>query len=168
VLLFDYRGYGGNPGLPSEEGLARDARAVLAYIGRRADVDLTRIVYYGESLGAAVAVRLALEFPPAGLILRSPFSSLTMMGQHHYPFLPVRWLLRDRYPSIARIARISSPLLVIVGEDDRIVPPADSAALYDAAPQPKRLVTIPGTDHNDDELAAGPRVIRAIVDFLSI
>jgi fermentation-respiration switch protein FrsA (DUF1100 family) len=78
-------------------------------------VDLTRIVFFGESLGAAVAVRLALEFPPAALILRSPFSSMTAIGGHHYPFLPVRWLLRDRYPSISRISRISSPLLVIAG-----------------------------------------------------
>ncbi|HUL74004.1 MAG TPA: alpha/beta hydrolase [Vicinamibacterales bacterium] len=166
VLLFDYRGYGGNPGLPSEEGLARDARAALAFAGRQVGVDVTRIVYFGESLGAAVAVRLALEFPPAALILRSPFTSLTSLGQHHYPFLPVRWLLRDRYPSIDRIARITSPLLVIAGEGDRIVPAADSAALYEAAPHPKRLVTIPGADHNDEELAAGPAVVRAIVDFL--
>jgi hypothetical protein len=166
VLLFDYRGYGGNPGLPTEEGLARDARAALAFVGRHPGVDATRIVFFGESLGAAVAVRLALEFPPAALILRSPFSSLTALGQHHYPILPVRWLLRDRYPSIDRIARITSPLLVIVGEDDLVVPAADSAALYDAAPHPKRLVTIPGADHNDDELAAGPHVIRAVVDFL--
>jgi hypothetical protein len=167
VLLFDYRGYGGNPGLPSEEGLARDARAALAYLGSRPGLDATRIVFFGESLGAAVAVRLALEYAPAALILRSPFSSLTEMGERHYPFLPVRWLLRDRYPSIDRIGRITSPLLVVAGETDRVVPLADSRAIYDAAPHPKRLVIIPGADHNDEALAAGPVLVRAVVDLVT-
>lgn len=166
VFLVDYRGYGGNPGLPSEEGLARDARAALAYAGQRYDVDLTRIAFFGESLGAAVAVRLALEYPPAALILRSPFSSLTAIGHHHYPLLPVRWLLRDRYPSIDRIAHVGCPILVVVGEDDRIIPPGDSGLLYDAARQPKRLVTIAGADHNDEDLVVGPILIRAITDLL--
>jgi fermentation-respiration switch protein FrsA (DUF1100 family) len=166
VLLVDYRGYGGNPGLPSEEGLARDARAALAYLGRRADVDPTRIVFFGESLGAAVALRLALEYPPAALVLRSPFTSLVEIGQHHYPFLPVRWLLRDRYPSLERIARVTSPLLIVAGEDDEIVPIANSTLLFDVAPHPKRFVALPGTDHNDDALAGGPILIRAIVDLL--
>jgi fermentation-respiration switch protein FrsA (DUF1100 family) len=166
VLLFDYRGYGGNAGLPSEEGLARDARAALGYAGRRPDVDRARLVFFGESLGTGVAVRLALEYPPAALILRSPFLSLVHLGQRHYPILPVRWMLRDRYSSIDRIARISSPLLVIAGEDDRIVPIDESRSLYEAAPQPKRLVVVPGADHNDEDLVHGPQVIRAVVDLL--
>jgi fermentation-respiration switch protein FrsA (DUF1100 family) len=166
VMLFDYRGYGGNPGLPSEEGLARDARAALACIGRRPGVDPARIVFFGESLGAAVAVRLALEFPPAALVLRSPFSSLAAIGQQHYPFLPVRWLLRDRYLTIQRIGRIQSPLVVIAGGADRIVPLHESQALFDAAPEPKRMVVIPGADHNDEALSVGPGVIRAVMDLL--
>ncbi len=167
VLLVDYRGYGGNPGLPSEEGLARDARAALVYVGRRADVDPTRVVFFGESLGAAVAIRLALEYPPAALILRSPFTSLAEIGRIHYPFLPVDWLLRDRYPSLERITRITSPLLVVAGEDDRTVPAAESATLFEAAPHPKKLVTIRAADHNDESLTNGPELVRAIVDFLS-
>jgi fermentation-respiration switch protein FrsA (DUF1100 family) len=167
VFLFDYRGYGGNPGLPSEEGLARDARAALGHLGRQPDVDAKRIVFFGESLGAAVAVRLALEYPPAALVLRSPFSSLTEMGLRHYPFLPVRWLLRDRYPSINRIGGITSPLLVIAGDADRVVPIDDSRALYDAAPHPKRLVVIPDADHNDEALAAGPVLVRAVVEMVA-
>lgn len=166
VFLFDYRGYGGNPGLPSEAGLSRDARAALAAVGRRPGVDLTRIVFFGESLGAAVAVRLALEYPPAALILRSPFSSMTSIGSHHFPFLPVRWLLRDRYPSIDRIGRITSPLLVIAGDADRIVPIAESETLFEKAPEPKRFVVVSGADHNDEALAEGPLVIRAIVEFV--
>jgi len=166
TLLFDYRGYGGNPGLPSEEGLAQDARAALAYLGSRGDVDPTRIVFYGESLGAAVAVRLALEYAPAALILRSPFTSLTDVGEHHYPFLPVNWLLRDRYPSIDRIAGVTSPVLVVLGDEDRVVPSSLSEELYEAAPGRKRLVVIEGADHNDLALNAGPRLLVAIANWL--
>lgn len=166
VLLFEYRGYGGNPGLPSERGLARDARAARAYLESRSDVDPDRIVYFGESLGAAVAVRLATEIPPSALVLRSPFTSLADVGQLHYPFLPVRWLLRDRYPSLDRIAHVRAPLLVIAGAEDGIVPFENSEALYQAGAEPKWLVTIEGADHNDESLVDGPELIAAIQTFL--
>jgi hypothetical protein len=165
-LLFDYRGFGGNPGSPSEEGLALDARAARAYVAGRPDVDSTRLVYFGESLGTGVAVGLATEHPPAALILRSPFTSMVDIGRYHYPFLPVRWLLRDRFDSLDRIGSVGCPLLVIAGDRDSIIPPALSQRLYDAAPSPKRLVMIPGADHNDEDLFAGPRMIAAIVEFL--
>ena len=122
VLLFDYRGYGGNPGSPSEEGLAADARAARRYVAGRAGSD--RIVYFGESLGSGVAVRLAAEQPPAALILRSPFTSLTDTGRHHYPFLPVGMMLIDRFASIDRIRDIRCPLLVIAADHDSVVPTA--------------------------------------------
>jgi fermentation-respiration switch protein FrsA (DUF1100 family) len=166
TLLVDYRGYGGNPGLPSERGLYRDARAALKYLAARGDVNMARIVYFGESLGAAVAVELASEFQPSALILRSPFSSMTRIGAHHYPLLPVRHFLRDRYPSIDRIGRIRCPLLVIAGDDDRIVPLEDTQRLFDAAHEPKQLVVIEGADHNDEQLMWGPRVLAAIARFL--
>ncbi len=166
VLLFDYRGYGGNPGLPSERGLHRDARAALDAVVSRQDVDPQRIVYFGESIGTGVAVRLASERPPHALILRSPFTSLADVGRHHYPFLPVRWLLRDRFASIDRIATLRAPLLVIGGTGDRIVPFAMTEELYEAAPEPKWLASIEGADHNDDVLLAGRPVMAAIVTFL--
>ncbi len=166
VLLVDYRGYGGNPGVPSERGLAADSRAARAYLASRRDVDASRLVYFGESLGAAVAVGLASEHPPAALILRSPFTSMTDVGQHHYPFLPVRLLLRDRFPSFDRIRRIRSPLLVIAGDRDRIVPIEQSRRLYDAAADPKELLVVAGADHNDSELLAGDEMIGTIVRFL--
>lgn len=166
VLLVDYRGYGGNPGTPSESGFAADARAARAYLVGRADVDASRLVYFGESLGAAVAVSLAVEHPPAALILRSPFTSMADVGQYHYSLLPVRLLLRDRYPSIDRIRMIRSPLLVIAGEQDRIVPIQQSRRVYAAAAGPKTLVVVPEADHNDYPLLAGDEVIRAIVGFL--
>lgn len=166
VLLFDYRGFGGNPGSPTEEGLKNDARAALDYVSSRPDVDRARIVYFGESLGTAVAATLAVDYPPAALILRSPFTSMTDVGRHHYAFLPVRWLLRDRYATIDRIARVKAPLLVIGGDADTIVPIALTRRLYEAAVDPKSLLIISGADHNDDALLAGREIIGGILRFL--
>jgi len=132
----------------------------------RADVNPSRIVYFGESLGAAVALELAVEFPPAALILRSPFSSMTAIGSRHYPFLPVRWLLRDRYPSIDRVRRLTSPLLVIAGDSDRIIPFDDSERLYEAAREPRELVVLKGANHNDEAMYSAPEMYAAIERFL--
>jgi uncharacterized protein len=166
VLLFDYRGYGGNPGRPTEAGLAADAHAALAYLAARPEVDPDRLVYFGESLGAAVALRLATERPPAALVLRSPFASLAEVGRHHYPLLPVSLLLADRFESAAVVGRLTAPLLVVAGDRDRIVPAAHSRRLFAAAPEPKRLVVLPGVDHNDHELNAGPRLLAELRVFL--
>jgi fermentation-respiration switch protein FrsA (DUF1100 family) len=166
VLLVDYRGYGGNPGAPSKNGLAVDGRAARAYLAGRPDVDRSRIVYFGESLGTAVAVDLAVEHPPAALVLRSPFTSMRDLGQHHYPFLPVDLLLRDRFAAIDQIQRVRVPLLVIAGGHDRIVPIENTRRLYEAAVAPKTLFVLPDADHNDYELLAGDEMIQAIVRFL--
>ena len=167
TLLFDYRGYGDNAGRPSEDGLARDARAARSYLTTRADVDTTRLVYFGESLGAAVALRLATENPPVALVLRSPFTSLADAGQHQYPFLPVRWFLRDRYPSFERTGSLSCPTLVIAGDRDSIVPTEQSRRLFAAIRTEKRLVIITGADHNDETLFHGPELIQAVVEFVA-
>lgn len=161
VLLFDYRGYGGNPGRPMENGLYRDARAARLYLDSRDDVDPHRVLYLGESLGAAVCLALAVERPPLGLVLRSPFTSLVEVAAHHYPFLPVRWMLRDRYPSIERAPRLTCPVEVIAGARDRIVPPEQSRRLAEVLDGRGRLTVVPGAGHNDPELAAGPTVLKA-------
>jgi len=166
VLLFDYRGFGGSTGGPSEEGLAEDARAVRAYAASRPGVDPSRLVYFGESLGSAVAVGLAVEAPPAALVLRSPFTSLSDVGQLHYPFLPVRRLLRDRFPSLDRIERVAAPVAVIAGDRDGIIPIAQSRAIFDAAREPKSWTVVEGADHNDASLAHGRSVIDAILDVV--
>jgi fermentation-respiration switch protein FrsA (DUF1100 family) len=165
VLLTDYRGYGGNPGEPTEEGLAADARAARAFVRTRSDVDHARVVYFGESLGAAVALRLAVEDPPSALVLRSPFASMALIGQHHYPVLPVRLLLRDRFPSIDRAAQLRSSVLVIAGTRDSIIPIEHSRRLYDAILAPKRFVEL-AADHNDDALLDGGEMIQAVVNFI--
>ncbi len=167
VLLFDYRGYGGNPGSPSEMGLIEDARAAVQYALSRDDVHPDKIVYFGESLGAAIAVALAVEAPPAALVLRSPFSSMVRIGQTHYPFLPVGLMLKDRYESEKRIRRVSAPLLVIAGAADTVVPPQDSVRLFEAAHEPKRLHLVAGADHNDHDLNAGGAIIDVILEFLA-
>ncbi len=167
VLSFDYRGYGGNRGRPSETGLAADARAAQAWLSSQPDVDPDRIVYFGESLGAAVSVGLATERPPAALVLRSPFTSLAEVGRVHYPWLPVGWLLIDRFPSIDRIGSLKTPIMVIAGDRDDVVPETLSKKLYDAASEPKRYLLVPGTGHNDPELVDGDRMLAEVGTFLS-
>lgn len=164
VLLFDYRGYGENPGRPNEEGLVLDARAALAYLEGRPDVG--PIAYFGESLGAAVAVGLAVEDPPQALVLRSPFTSLADVGRIHYPYLPVSLLLWDRFPTLERIVRLETPVLVVAGERDGIVPPGQSRQVFEAAPGPKRFVEIPGADHNDPDLFVGDLLLDEVQRFL--
>lgn len=167
VLLFDYRGYGGNPGRPTEDGLAADARAAQAWLAAQSDVDPQRIVYFGESLGAAVAVGLAMQRPPAALVLRSPFTSLADVAEVHYPWLPARRLLLDRYPSIERIVSVSAPLLVIAGDRDDIVPASLSRRLYEAASEPKHYVVVPGAGHNDPDLLDGRQMLDEIGRLLA-
>jgi fermentation-respiration switch protein FrsA (DUF1100 family) len=167
VLLFDYRGYGGNPGSPSEKGLAADARAAQAWLAKQPEVDPDRIVYFGESLGAAVAIGLSMERTPAALVLRSPFTSLADVAKVHYPWLPVGRLLIDRYPSIDRIGSLSTPVMVIAGDRDDIVPESLSKKLYEAAPDTKRYLLVPGTGHNDPGLVDGDHMVEEVGRFLS-
>ncbi|GEL17414.1 alpha/beta hydrolase [Pseudonocardia asaccharolytica] len=165
VLLFDYRGYGGNPGSPTEAGLALDARAAHRFLVQDAGVAPERIVYYGESLGAAVVTELATEHPPAGLVLRSPFTDLAAVARAHYPFLPVNVLLREHYLLADRLRAIPVPTTVVYGSADRIVLPAQSRAVAAAAGGPVRLVEVAGADHNDRALLDGPRLIGAVIDL---
>ena len=164
VLLFDYRGYGGNPGSPTESGLALDARAAFRFLVEEAGVPPQRLLYYGESLGAAVVTELATEHPPAGLLLRSPFVDLAAVGQVHYPFLPVRALLKDRFPVIEYLARIDVPVAVIYGTRDSVVPPEQSQAVAAAVPRLVRTVEI-AADHNDRILLDGPELVDAVVEL---
>ncbi|MGH3823564.1 MAG: alpha/beta hydrolase [Pseudonocardiaceae bacterium] len=164
VLLLDYRGYGGNPGSPSENGLITDARAARAYlIGH--GVPAQRLIYFGESLGAAVATRLATEQPLGGLVLRSPFTSLADVGTRHYPLLPVRLLLQDRFPVTELIGQVRVPTVVVYGSADVVVPPEQSAAVAAAAGGPVRAIEVVGADHNDAALNEGNEVIAAVVDL---
>jgi fermentation-respiration switch protein FrsA (DUF1100 family) len=164
VMLFDYRGYGRSSGRPSEQGTHRDARAARAALLARPGVDPERVLYLGESLGGAVALALALEAPPAGLVLQSTFTSVRDMAKRHYPFIPGS-LVPDAYPSLARIDSLQAPLLVIHGERDAIVPPMHGDELFAAAPEPRRLHRVAGAGHNDLLTLAGEEWARAIASW---
>jgi uncharacterized protein len=160
VLLVDYRGYGGNPGEPSEEGLARDADAAVAFLEQQG-YGAGRMVYLGESLGTGVAAALARRHPPAGMVLRSPFTELADVGTHHYPWLPVRLLLRDRFPVVEHVRAGRVPLTVVRGSADEVVPTHLSAEVAAAAPVLVEERVLPGVGHNDPAMF-GPQVARAV------
>jgi fermentation-respiration switch protein FrsA (DUF1100 family) len=177
TFLIDYRGYGENPGAPSEKGLTADARAAWRYATQERGVKPDRVVLYGESLGGAVAVRLAAELcqagtPPAGLVVFSTFSSMTDAAAHHYPWLPVRLVLLDRYPSIRHIPQVTCPILFLHAANDRIVPIKLGRRLFAAAPDrsaggvEKQFVALPNCDHNDALLLARGAFIDAVNRFL--
>ncbi|MBB71048.1 MAG: hypothetical protein CMF50_01460 [Legionellales bacterium] len=147
VFLFDYRGYGGNPGKPTETGLYKDGEAAVNYLRQR--VKPRCIVYYGESLGTGVAVEMALHYPPAALVLQSPYSSLGDVGSYHYPFLPVKLLMKDKYTSIEKITRLHIPVLMMHGSSDTIVPAKLGERLFVAANQPKQWQSFEVHGHND-------------------
>ncbi len=161
VLLLDYRGYGGNPGDPTEEGLARDVRAARDYLVGERGVAPRRLVYFGESLGAAVVTELATEHPPGGLLLRSPFTELADVAAEHYPFLPVRLLLKDRFPLAEQIRGVHVPTVVVYGSADSVVPVEQSRTVARVAGGPVTSVEEPGADHNDAQLLDGPRLVDA-------
>lgn len=148
VLLVGYRGYGGNPGTPSEAGLLADGEAGLAYLAD-AGVPPDRVVLFGESLGTAIAVRLAADRQVAALVLEAPFTSIIDAGRYHYPFLPVETLAEDRFDTIRHITGVSAPVLIVHGERDRIVPVTQGRRLLAAAPGPKRGVFLRGAGHNN-------------------
>jgi uncharacterized protein len=162
TLLFDYRGYGGNPGRPDEDGLALDARAAYTYLVDERDVSPEQLLYFGESLGAGVVSELATAYPPAGLLLRSPFTDLAAAGQRHYPFVPVGLLLRDRYPVAEYVSTIDVPITIVYGTEDSIVAPSLSQDVAAAAAGPVDEIAIEGAGHNDAVMFGGPEMVDAV------
>ena len=140
---------------------SKDARAAADALAERG-FDAERTVYFGESLGAAVAANLAAERSPAALFLRSPFTSLADMGSHHYPFVPVRLLLRDEFPVAERVADLDTPTTVVVADADRIVPPEQSHEVAGASANLVEEVVLPGGGHNDPATIHGPEVVAAV------
>jgi pimeloyl-ACP methyl ester carboxylesterase len=177
VFIFDYRGYGDNPGEPSEERLADDAHSMWEYLVFERHLSPDRILLYGESLGGAVAIRLADDLgqggvSPAGLLLRSTFTSLVDVARHHFPWLPVRLCLVDRYPSISYISRVVCPLLQFHGGRDAITPLKYGRRLFDQAPDEsstgiaKQFIELPQAGHNDVMLVALEEFTSRIAHFL--
>ena len=166
IFILDYRGYGLSEGRPSEKGFYLDAEAALAHLNSRQEVDQGKIVYFGRSLGAAVAVELAVHQSPWALILESPFPSVPEMARRLYPFLPLWPLLRDRYDSLGKIARVHVPLLVLHGDRDEVIPFDAGRKLFDAALEPKEFYAIQGAGHNDTYIIGGRDYFVALERFL--
>ena len=165
VLAFDYRGYGSSGGEPSEEGTYRDADAALRHLAAERGVPASRTVLYGESLGGAVAIEAANRHRPAALVVESTFTSARAMAAAHFPLLPGFLLRRVRYDSLARVATLRCPLLVLHAPDDTVVPYRMGRTLFDAAPGPKAFADLEG-DHNDGGLLISPAAQAALRSFL--
>jgi fermentation-respiration switch protein FrsA (DUF1100 family) len=153
-LVFDYRGYGGNDGTPTEEATYTDAASALGWLNTRTDIDPTAVFYYGFSLGTGIATELAVREPPAGLILRAPFTSIRDMAVDRYPWLRnvfalTPWLPLTSYHTISKVPHLESPLLVMHGEADKTVPEYMGQKIFEAAPEPKTYVAFPGGGHSD-------------------
>ena len=164
LLTLNYRGYGGNPGQPSEQALFADALAVHDFAALRPDVDAARIVAIGRSLGSGVAVYLASQRPLAGVVLVTPYDSLRAVAQRHYPYAPVSILLKHGFDSIDRAPEIAVPLLMLAAQLDDVIPIAHARALFAKWGGPKTWRELPGAGHND--LDADPAYWNAMALFL--
>lgn len=166
VFIFDYRGYGRSQGKASEEGTYLDGEAALAVVREQLAVNASRIILFGRSLGAAVAAEMAFRFANQAVILESPFVSIREMARSVFPFLPVGPLLQTRYDVVEKIRRIKTPLLVLHGDRDEIVPFAHGELVFDAAPQPKKFYRIAGAGHNDTYIVGGNRYFQELKNFI--
>lgn len=148
MFMMTYRGYGGSSGSPSEKANVADAkRAYDALVA--SGVPASDIIIYGESLGTGVAVQVAAEKPSAGLILDAPYTSMAELAGMHYPVLPSRWLMTDRYETMKYIRKVTAPLLIVHGEEDEIIPVEMGRTVFAAAHAPKEIATFPGAGHSD-------------------
>lgn len=166
VFLFDYRGYGKSQGIwPSEQGLYRDAIGAYDYLTRVRMIRPERIVIFGRSLGAAVAVELAVQKPAAGLILESPFPSIEAVARFYYGGLPVHWLIGAEFRLIDRLPQLSLPKLIIHGDQDDIIPIEMGRQVFEAARPPKSFFLVPGADHNNTYHVGGAAYFQRVAEF---
>ena len=145
-LAIGYRGHDGSTGKPSEVGLHTDARAAYDWLVKRAPPN--DIVIHGFSLGTGVAARLAIERPARALILEAPYTSTADIAAASWPWLPVRWLMLDQYRSRDIIDQVSTPLLIVHGDGDVVIPLSQGRTLYNLARSPKRFVRMIGSNHS--------------------
>lgn len=164
LFAVNYRGYGGSTGVPSEDGLAQDARAAHAAASARYGAD--RLVGYGESLGTGVVVKLAAEVPLKAVILQAPYMSTVSVAQLHYPYVPVGGLMKDQFRSDLVIGKVKAPLLVLHGRRDGVIPFSQGEALFVLANPPKRFVSFPQGDHNDLRLHGSVAEVRRFLTDL--
>ncbi len=167
IFIFDYRGYGRSEGSPYEEGTYLDAESAITYVRSREDVDPEKTIYFGRSLGCAVAAGMAIKYPPRALICESGFTSVRAITKSVYPFLPgLQLLVTTKYDTLSKIERVNAPVMVLHGDRDEIVPFSMSRELFDAAKGPKRFYTIEGAGHNDTYYVGGPAYFEALREFV--
>lgn len=161
VLLVEYRGYGGNPGDPSEQGFYRDGRAGMTFLAAQG-IPPKRTILIGNSIGSGTATEMAKAFAPAALILTSPFTSLGDVVRERLPIVPVSLLLRDRFDNLAKLQALTMPVLVLHGTADQVVPFAHGKALADASPR----VNFRAFDGAGHELSFRPEAQMAQTEWL--
>lgn len=162
VLLLGYRGYGGNKGQPSEEGLRKDGEAALEF-AKREGFEASNIILYGESLGTGVAVDLGTRAMFKGIVLEAPYTSIEALAKKRYWFIPVSYLLKDKFDSINKVSQLTSPTLVLHGDSDRVINLDYGKQLYDSTPQPKNFVMFPGGGHSNlFDFGAGTEIVTFI------
>ena len=166
VFIFDYRGYGGSEGKPSEEGTYLDAEAAWLYVTVEHKVSPESLVIAGRSLGGGVASWLAVHHPPRMLILESTFTSMKDVAADYYPYIPARILCRFRYDTVNRLSSVRCPVLVIHSADDDVIPYHHGRELFTAANEPKTFLEIRGT-HNDGFLTSGTTYTQGLGRFIS-
>jgi len=148
-LIFAYRGFSGNEGKPSEKGLYKDARATKYWLNLN-NIEDSKIILYGESLGTSIAVDLAKEFDFSGIILESPFTSMQELAKIYYPYLPIKLLLKDKFKTDEKISNINSPILIMHGKKDKIVPFFMGEKMFNLAKNPKYSFFVDYDDHMMD------------------
>ena len=168
VFIIDYRQFGKSEGKISEQGTYLDAKAALSYLHSRKDINNEKIIFFGRSLGSAVAVDLAVKEKCCALILETPFTSIKEMGKELYPFLFMSLhFLRTKYDSLSKISKIKVPTLIMHGDKDELVPIEQGKILYEEANDPKEFYTIPGAMHNDTHIVGGEEYFDVIKNFIS-
>lgn len=166
VFIFDYRGYGLSEGKPSEIGTYRDAEAVWQYLVEERQVSPNRIVFFGRSLGGAVAAWLAHRHTPGALILESTFTSIPDIGARLYPYLPVRLLSRFKYNTVEYLDEVDCPVLIIHSREDEIMPFSHGQRLFERAMEPKEFLEISGS-HNEGFITSGKRYEDGLNAYIS-
>lgn len=164
-LIFDYRGYGKSTGRPSEKGLYKDAQAAYDYLASRNDVDKSKIVAYGKSLGGPVAADLCLRRQAGALVLEGSFASVALRAQQLYPFLPMELLITQRYDAVHKVRSLRIPKLVVHGRQDEVINFCHGEILFAAASGPKQFLSFDGS-HNDDVYITSPVYRDELLNFL--
>ena len=162
VIALSYRGFSGNPGAPSEQGLYKDGRAAIAY-AKAQGIEENALILYGESLGSGVAVQMATEMKPAAIILEAPYTSVRGRAEELYPYLPVKYMIKDHFDNMEKIGNVTAPVLILHGEKDETIPAQHGQLLLATANEPKKGIFYPNVGHVDFDMEELTREVKKFV-----